>query len=167
MKIEQTSASTYFQIIESGCHKRLHSVHRPSCRAVDCDSSDIRFCNVRSPVQWLTADSITGKENAILVFKIDSRFEHCTCLHHCVAITEIAISGSNPRSLNTCCNAFRICYCEAFPDIFLFPRSNSLGTQLPASPLVGSEVKFLMRLTFADIMNRNKLLLAFLVSIDV
>ena len=32
----------------------------------------------------------------------------------------------------------------------------------------GSEVKFLMRLTFADIMNRNKLLLlAFLVSIDV
>ena len=89
MKIEQTSASTYFQIIESGCHKRLHSVHRPSCRAVDCDSSDIRFCNVRSPVQWLTADSITGKENAILVFKIDSRFEHCTCLHHCVAITEI------------------------------------------------------------------------------
>ena len=89
MKIEQTPASTYFQIIESGCHKRLHSVHRPSCRAVDCDSSDIRFCNVRSPVQWLTADSITGKENAILVFKIDSRFEHCTCLHHCVAITEI------------------------------------------------------------------------------
>ena len=110
MKIEQTSASTYFQIIESGCHKRLHSVHRPSCRAVDCDSSDIRFCNVRSPVQWLTADSITGKENAILVFKIDSRFEHCTCLHHCVAITEIAISGSNPRSLNTCCNTdFRAC----------------------------------------------------------
>ena len=89
MKIEQTPASTYFQIIESGCHKRLHSVHRPSCRAVDCDSSDIRFCNVRSPVQWLTADSITGKENAILVFKIDSRFEHCTCLHHCVAITKI------------------------------------------------------------------------------
>ena len=113
MKIEQTSASTYFQIIESGCHKRLHSVHRPSCRAVDCDSSDIRFCNVRSPVQWLTADSITGKENAILVFKIDSRFEHCTCLHHCVAITEIAISSSNPRRLNTCRNAdFRVCHLQ-------------------------------------------------------
>ena len=113
MKIEQTPASTYFQIIESGCHKRLHSVHRSSCRTVDCDSSDIRFCNVRSPVQWLTADSITGKENAILVFKIDSRFEHCTCLHHCVAITEIAISSSNPRSLNTCCNAdFRVCHSQ-------------------------------------------------------
>ena len=113
MKIEQTSASTYFQIIESGCHKRLHSVHRPSCRAVDCDPSDIHFFHVCLSIQWLTADSITGKENAILVFKIDSRFEHCTCLHHCVAITEIAISSSNPRSLNTCCNAdFRVCHSQ-------------------------------------------------------
>ena len=103
-----TSVSGYYIRLP----QRSHSVHHQSCCTVDCDLSSVHFYNVRSPVQWLTVASITGKENTILAFEIDSRFKHCICFHPYDRDNQIANChfGSNPRILDTCCNAaFRVC----------------------------------------------------------
>ena len=129
-----TSVSGYYIRLP----QRSHSVHHPSCCTVDCDLSSVHFYNVRSLVQWLTVASITGKENTILAFEIDSRLKHCICFHHYDRDNQIANChfGSNPRILDTCCNGgfpSMSVHRKASPDMLPCPQSTSLRQKLPVT----------------------------------
>ena len=143
---KQDNARICFQILNRRPQKS-HSFHPLSCRAADRKLSGVHF------LKCLTTDSITGKENTIFIFGIDSRFKHYIYLHHYDRDNQhrkylhFRFKFKDFRHLLQCDANFRVCqsflgYASAFTIQFAWGEVTC--------PYFDSELKFLMHPAFAD-----------------